>query len=65
MRRGRGDMKRVWFVILLLLTMVVSESTAFGASDRMRVAVVDFSNNVTGPESSQVEAVRRAITDCL
>ncbi|MCS7232709.1 MAG: tetratricopeptide repeat protein [Synergistetes bacterium] len=51
------------WVIIIFSVLCCLVSVAFGASDKMRIAVVDFSNNVTGPESSQVEAVRRAITD--
>lgn len=56
-------MKRFCLMVILIFGIVGLTSIAFGASDKMRIAVVDFSNNVTGPESSQVEAVRRAITD--
>lgn len=56
-------MRRFIWLGVVLLFMIGIGSSAFGASDKTRVAVVDFNNNVTGPESSQVEAVRRAITD--
>jgi len=56
-------MRRVIWGLVLVFGFLSLSSVVFGASDKMRVAVIDFSNNVTGPESEQVEAVRRAITD--
>ncbi|MCD6362591.1 MAG: tetratricopeptide repeat protein [Synergistetes bacterium] len=55
-------MRKVVLLIVIMGVLFCSVS-ALALAGRMRVAVIDFRNNVSGPERPKVEAVRRAITD--
>ncbi len=55
-------MKKVILAVVAFSLLLCSVS-AFALTRKMRVAVIDFKNNVSGPERPKVEAVRRAITD--
>ncbi len=48
---------------IVVFSLLLCSASAFALAGKMRVAVIDFRNNVSGPERPKVEAVRRAITD--